>query len=95
MPNFLINEKIENYSPNYLATICKLGAMERIEGSDHLMRTVVNGFTMVISDDMREGDIVVYFPVETGISEKYLSANNLYCIGEYERNANSVEVHNL
>lgn len=92
---FLINEKIENYSPNYLATICKLGAMERIEGSDHLMKTVVNGFTMVISDDMREGDIVVYFPVETGISEKYLSANNLYCIGEYERNANSVEVHNL
>lgn len=92
---FLINEKIENYSPNYLATICKLGTMERIEGSDHLMKTVVNGFTMVISDDMREGDIVVYFPVETGISEKYLSANNLYCIGEYERNANSVEVHNL
>lgn len=95
MPNFLINEKIENYSPNYLATICKLGGMEKIEGSNHLMKTVVNGFTMVVSDDMHEGDIVVYLPVETGISEKYLSANNLYCIGEYERNANSVEVHNL
>lgn len=95
MATLKINEKIENYSPNYLATMSKLGVMEKIEDSDHLMKTVVNGFTMIVSDDMHTGDIVVYFPVETAICEKYLSANNLYCIGEYERNANAVEVHNL
>lgn len=95
MANFTTNENCENYSPNYLATICKLGVMVPIEDSDHLMMTVVNGFTMVVSNDMHEGDIVVYFPVETRICDEFLAANNLFCTGEYQRNSNSFEVHNL
>lgn len=86
---------IENYSPNYNATICRVGEMEPIADSEHLCKTVINGFTMVISNDIHKGDIVAYFPLECALSEKFLSANNLYSLSEYERNANASEVHRL
>lgn len=37
---------------------------------------------------MKPGDIVLYFPVETAICEKFLGANNLYEISEAHRNSN-------
>ena len=79
-------------NPNYLATICRIGEVFPIEGADRLVKTVVNGYDIVISKDYVPGDIVVYFPVESVISSKYLSANNLYEMGEFERNANADEV---
>jgi len=82
-------------NPNYLATICKIGEVFPIEGADRLVKTVINGYDIVISKDYKVGDIVVYFPVESAISEKYLSANNLYERGEFELNSNAEEVKNL
>ena len=72
---FVLNE---NSNPNYLATICKIDEVFPIEGADKLVKTVINGYDIVISKDHKPGDIVVYFPVESSICEKYLSANNLY-----------------
>lgn len=82
-------------NPNYLATICRIGEVFPIEGADRLVKTVVNGYDIIISKDYHEGDIVVYFPIESVISAKYLSANNLYEIGEFEMNANADEVKTL
>ena len=82
-------------NPNYLATICRVGEIHPIEGADRLVKTVINGYDIVISKEHKEGDIVVYFPVESVISEKYLSANNLYEMGEFERNSNAEEVKKL
>lgn len=79
-------------NPNYLATICKIGEMFPIEGADKLVKTVVNGYDIVIGKDHKEGDIVVYFPVETAINEMYLSANNLFERSEFERNSNADSV---
>lgn len=93
MDNRFILTKEAN--PNYLATICKIGAIYPIEGADRLVKTVVNGYDIVISKDYKEGDIVVYFPVESSISEKYLSANNLYEMSEFERNSNAEEVKKI
>ena len=82
----------EGANPNYLAKICRIGKVTPIENSDHLVTTVVNGFTMVVSNDIKEGDIVIYIPVETVISDKFLSINNLYEISEWKRNSNASEV---
>lgn len=82
-------------NPNYLATICKIGEIYPIENADNLVKTVVNGYDIVVSKDYKEGDIVVYFPVETAICEGYLSANNLYDRSEFERNSNAEEVKTL
>lgn len=89
---FKINE---NSNPNYLATICKIGTVTPIENSDHLCKTVVNGFDIVIDNSMKEGDIVMYVPAETAICPEYLSKNNLYEISEYEKNSNADEVGTL
>ena len=91
--NKFILEKDAN--PNYLATICKIGELTPIEGSDFLVKTVVNGYDIVVSKDFKEGEIVVYFPVESCICEKYLSANNLYERSEFERNSNADSVKEL
>ena len=85
----------EGANPNYLCTICRIGEMFPIEGADRLVKTVINGYDIVISKDHKEGDIVVYFPVETSICEQYLSANNLYEMGEFERNSNAEEVKEI
>lgn len=85
----------EGANPNYLCTICKIGETSPIEGADRLVKTVVNGYDIVISKDMKPGTVVVYFPVECAISQDFLSANNLYERGEFFRNANAEEVKAL
>lgn len=85
----------EGANPNYLATICKIEETMPIVGADRLVKTVINGYDIVISKDFNVGDIVVYFPVETCICEKFLSANNLYEYSEAERNSNFKEVEEL
>ena len=82
----------ENANPSYLATICKVGKMHPIEGADKICRTTVNGADIVVGKDVKEGDIVVYVPVETVICESFLSSNNLFEISEWERNSNCEEV---
>lgn len=79
-------------NPNYLATICRIGEIFPIEGADKLVKTVVNGYDIVIGKDHKEGDIVVYFPVECAINEMFLSKNNLFERSEFERNANADSV---
>lgn len=44
---------------------------------------------------MKEGDIVIYCPIETVLHKDFLSANNLYEMGERDRNANFEEVQKL
>lgn len=92
---FKINEKVDNYSPNYLATVCKIGEVFPIEGADRLVKTVINGYDIVIGKDNKPGDVVIYFPVETSICQEFLSANNLYERPEFFRNANADEVKEL
>ena len=77
---------------NYLATICRIDNMTKMENSDHLYLSVINGFNIIISDDFHIGDIVLYFPVETIICSKFLSKNNLYSINDYDLNDNYSEV---
>lgn len=85
----------EGANPNYLCTICKIGETTPIEGADRLVKTVVNGYDIVISKEMTPGTVVVYFPVECALSPEYLGANNLFERGEFERNANAEEVKAL
>ena len=77
---------------NYLTTICRIDNMTKIENSDHLYLSVINGFNIIISNDFHIGDIVLYFPVETAICSKFLSKNNLYSINDYDLNDNYSEV---
>ena len=90
-----ILRRSEHANPNYLCSICRIGETKPIENSDNLVSTVINGFNIVISKDFKEGDVVAYFPIETALSPKYLSVNNLYEFSEHLLNSNGLEVDEL
>lgn len=82
---------------NYQATFTKIDKTYPIEGADRLVRAVVCGRDVVISKDLPLGNIYVYVPIETCISHKFLSVNNLYRISNesYQLNHNFDEVASL
>lgn len=80
----------------YCCTVVRIGRIMPIEGKDRIGQTLVNGVSVVIrKDQVKEGDIMLYAANETALSAKFLSANNLYAVEEYERNANAAEVRAL
>ena len=63
----------------YSASICRVGDILPIEGSDFIGKTVVFGENMIVSkSEYKSGDIVIYCPIETVINKKFLSSNNLF-----------------
>jgi hypothetical protein len=91
----LIN-KNERFIQEYCATIVKIGELKPIEGSDFLSVTLVNGFPIVVrKDQVKEGDVMIYCPIETQLNTNFLNINNLYEIGSYELNSNRDTIQNL
>lgn len=82
----------EEHNPNYLPRVVKITEIKPHPNADKLVKTVVDGFDVVVSKDTKVGDVVFYFPLECQINEDFLAANNLFDISEYERNYNALEV---
>ena len=88
--------KSENFKEEYCATIVKVGELKDIENSDNLKQAIIDGFSVVVNkNDVREGDYMVYCKNETELNAMFLSVNNMYEIGERERNTNYAEVQAL
>mgnify|MGYP003307185292 CR=1 FL=1 len=89
---FTINK---DFGVNYLASIQRIENIVPIPNADKLVKTTISGYDMIISKDMKVGDLVVYFPCESCICEKFLSANNLYDRSNFELNSNAEDVKKL
>ena len=88
--------KNERFTQEYCATIVQIGELKPIEGSDFLSVTQVNGFPIVVrKDQVKEGDVMIYCPIETQLDNNFLSINNLYEIGSYELNSNRNLIQDL
>lgn len=85
----------ENHSLEYSCTIVKIGELNNIEGSDFLQVTMVNGNPLVVDKSIKEGDIMIYCPIETALNKEFLSVNNLFELSERQLNANFKEVEDL
>jgi hypothetical protein len=87
-------KKAEDGFVNYRATFARIDTVFPIEGADRLVRAIVCGRDVVISKDLPLDNIYVYIPVESSLSHKYLSKNNLYRISSesYQLNDNFDEV---
>ena len=68
----------ENHNPNYVAHVCRVTEIRPIKGADRVVEAIVNGCHVVTGKSVREGDIVIYFPVESQLDQAFLAANNLY-----------------
>lgn len=88
--------KSENFKEEYCATIVKVGELKDIENSDNLKQAIIDGFSVVVNkNDVSEGDYMIYCKNETELNAQFLSVNNMYEIGEREKNSNYSEVQKL
>lgn len=95
MENLILTQSSE-MKKEYCATVVRIGAVQPIEGSDFLGVTLVNGIEVVVrKDTVKEGQIMFFAPMETALNATFLSVNNQYDLGEYERNLNVKEVKAL
>ncbi|MCA9749602.1 MAG: hypothetical protein KC414_10905, partial [Romboutsia sp.] len=65
-------------NPNYLAKIISLSNFKEIEGADRIKIAIVDFQDVVVNKDMKEGEMVVYFPVESKINKDFLSYTNSF-----------------
>ncbi|MBP5723648.1 MAG: hypothetical protein J6X18_08775 [Bacteroidales bacterium] len=84
----------EGMKQEYCAEIVRMGEMKPIEGSDFLVQTIVDGFSIVVSKgEFTEGEPVIYCMNETALNKDFLSVNNQFEIGLRDMNANASEVN--
>jgi len=72
-------KKSENHNPNYLAKVVKLAKPIQHPNADRMLGWMIDG-NRVWTDNInyKEGDIVVYFPLECQINPLILSQLNLF-----------------
>ena len=70
--------KIELTNKNYCATVVAIQNVIPLENCDNVVHTSIMGNLIVVSKDIRIGELGLFFPVECQLSKEYLSANNLY-----------------
>ena len=91
-----IFEMSKNGKSEYCVNVVKIGTLKPIEGSDFLAQTFIGDASVVVrKDQVKEGDILFYASNECQLNEKFLSVNNLFEVGCYEKNANAEEVNKL
>ena len=64
--------------PNYAAEVRQIGRLESREGLDNLMAVPWAGLQALVGKDHAPEDIMVFFPAEAQLSDKFLRENNLY-----------------
>ncbi len=72
---FKISEKS---NPNYLAQVVRLDNIVPHPNADRLQIAVIQGNSVIVSLDAKEGDIYVYFPLECAINKEFLSWGNSF-----------------
>lgn len=63
---------------NYLTKIVKITNVSPHPNADRLKTTTICGNTVITAVDLKVGDVVVYFPLESIISSSFLSYTNSY-----------------
>ena len=86
----------EGMKEEYCAKIVRIGEMKPIEGSDFLVQTMVDGFSIVVQKGaFTVGEPVIYCMNETELNKDFLAANNQFELGLAELNANAETVLKL
>lgn len=83
--------KSENMSQEYCCTVVRLGEILEIPGANTVAKTLVNGRTIVIGKDHKQGDVMIYCSNESQLNFDFLSVNNLF--SHVDKNCNAEEVN--
>lgn len=72
----------EPKNKNYCASVVEIKTLVPLPNCDNVVHAVIMGNLVVVGKDVKVGDVGLFFPVETQLSDAYLKANNLYRKGE-------------
>lgn len=70
-----------NFSPknqNYAAVVVEIKTLLPLNNCNNVQAAIIMGNQVIVSKEVKIGDIGLYFPLETQLSEIYLKNNNLY-----------------
>lgn len=62
----------------YKAIIASIDLLEPIEWKDRILKAQVAWSTVIVNNEVRVWDLVVYFPVDGCVTQEYWSKNNLF-----------------
>ena len=65
-------------NPNYCGTIVKIDKLVTLENCDNVVAAIIFGNSVIVSKESYIGQLGVFFPIETQLSEEFLKENNLY-----------------
>lgn len=68
----------EPENKNYAACITTVKSIVKLENCDNVVAIPIFGYQAIVQKDTKVGDIGIFFPAETQLSEEYASENNLY-----------------
>ena len=71
-------EKSKNHNPNYLAKVVALKNLKKHPNADRLQVVDIDFQQVITGIDSKEGDVYVFFPVESKISKEFLSFTNSF-----------------
>jgi len=63
---------------NYCATVVEIKNKRELSNCDNLVATTIFNSSVIIGKDTKIGTKGLFFPLETQLSEEFLSNNNLY-----------------
>lgn len=72
MSELILNEE------NYSAIVVEINKTVPIKDADFIHNLVIMGNLIIASKDTKEGDIGIYFPIESLLSNDFVRNNNLY-----------------
>jgi hypothetical protein len=63
---------------NYCATVISIDKLVPLPKCDNVQAAIIFFNQIVVGKDVKVGDVGLYFPIECKLSDRFLSANNLY-----------------
>ena len=68
---------------NYAAVVVEIKNIVTLENCDNVVAALIMGNQVIVNKETKIGDVGLYFPLETQLTDAYLSNNNLYKDAEY------------
>ena len=74
----MVKLSIKENSKNYVCSVVEVKQVFDIENADNIKKVIVQGNSVVVSKDVKQGDKMLYFCSGTKLSADYCKENNLY-----------------
>jgi len=69
---------VKENSKNYACSVVEIKNLFPIEGADKIQRCTINGNDVIVSKDIKLGDIMLYFPALCKLNLDFCRYNNLF-----------------